>query len=177
MTVQTAFAVSLSLSIGGSAGHVPIKILSGTRTGNSSLIAGVLLRLTKNRFSFAWPALPPPFACVSIRRVDLKRLGVTLTLESGLGVRHGRVLHLQLLTRLGAGPRRDPRARTSSDGGLHEELSHHGPAQSWDCPPRRHREDATGVVVAFHRGHDSAVGQNFGRKNNHRMGRITKIQK
>jgi hypothetical protein len=87
--VQTEFAASLSLSMGGAGGDLSIKILFGTRTGNSSLIAGVLLRLAKNKESLLVrlaSVCPPPFACVSIRRVDLKRLGVTLTLESGLGV-------------------------------------------------------------------------------------------
>jgi hypothetical protein len=53
MTVQSELAASLSLSIGGAAGDLSTRILSGTRTGNSSLIAGVLLRLTKDRFSSA----------------------------------------------------------------------------------------------------------------------------
>jgi hypothetical protein len=53
MTEQTEFAASLSLSIDAAAGDLSIKIPSGTRTRNSSLIAGVLLRLTKNLFSFA----------------------------------------------------------------------------------------------------------------------------
>jgi len=32
------------------------------------------------------------------------------------------------------------------------------------CRPRRHREDATGVVVAFFTRHDSAMGKNCGRQ-------------
>lgn len=39
----------------------------------------------------------------------------------------------------GAGPRPSHRARTSHDGGLHEELPHAGHSQRRHCRPRRHR--------------------------------------
>src|SRR5215472_18855396 len=40
----------------------------------------------------------------------------------------------------------------------HEILSHQGHPKRWHCRSRRHRKDATGVVVAVCRGHDAAVG-------------------
>src|SRR6266404_7899733 len=56
----------------------------------------------------------------------------------------------------GAGPRPNSAGRTSPrdrDAAararrLYEELSHQGHSKRWHCRPRRHREDATGVVVA-----------------------------
>src|SRR5207245_4553901 len=71
----------------------------------------------------------------------------------------------------GAGPRPKSSARTSPSGGLHEELSHQGHSKRRHCRPRRHREDATGVVVTLHLGNDAAVGKSCGRQHHHRLGR------
>src|SRR5258708_5978809 len=62
-------------------------------------------------------------------------------------------------------------------GGFYEELSHQGHPKRWHCRPRRHRQDATGVVVALHRGHHSALGKNCGRQHYHRLGRRRNRQK
>src|SRR5260370_2725561 len=77
----------------------------------------------------------------------------------------------------GAGPRPISSARTLPFGGLHEDLSHQGHSQRWHCRPRRHRQDATGVVVALHRGHDSALGKSCGRQRHYRLGRRRNRQK
>src|SRR5580693_1981519 len=39
----------------------------------------------------------------------------------------------------------------------HEDISHNGHQKRVRCMPRRHRKDATGVVFALHRGHDTAL--------------------
>src|SRR5882724_10289727 len=58
------------------------------------------------------------------------------------------------------------RAPVNSTGGLYENLRHQGHPKRWHCRPRRHRKDATGVVVAPHRGHDAALGKSCGRNCN-----------
>ena len=63
-------------------------------------------------------------------------------------------------------PARQPRRRS---GGLYENVSHQGHSQRWHCRPRRHRKDATGVVVALHGGHDAALGKSCGRHHHHRF--------
>ena len=77
----------------------------------------------------------------------------------------------------GAGPRPIPPARTSPRGGLYEELSHQGHSQRGHCRPRRHRENATGVVVTLHCRHDAALGKSCGRQHGHRLGRRRNRQK
>ena len=42
-----------------------------------------------------------------------------------------------------------------------EKLSYQGHTKRGHCRPRRHREDATGVVVAVYRGNDAAVGESL----------------
>src|SRR5882724_10202556 len=65
------------------------------------------------------------------------------------------------------GPRHADRFAVARARRLYEELSHQGHSKRWHCRPRRHREDATGVVVALHRGDDAALGKNCGRKHDH----------
>src|SRR5713226_5110320 len=77
----------------------------------------------------------------------------------------------------GAGPRPNSSARTSPVGGLYEELCHQGHSQRWHCRPRRHRENATGVVVDLHRGDDHALGKSCGRQHLHGLGRRGDRQK
>src|SRR5258708_1058734 len=71
----------------------------------------------------------------------------------------------------GPGLRLNPSGRSSPMEVFYEELSHQGHPKRWHCRPRRHRQDATGVVVALHRGHDPALGKNCGRQHHHRLGR------
>src|SRR2546421_12533948 len=55
-------------------------------------------------------------------------------------------------------------------GALYENVSHQGHQKRWHCRPRRHRKDATGVVVASHRGYVAAMGKSCGRNGGHRSG-------
>jgi len=88
MTVQTEFAASLRLSIDGGATDLSIKILAVLELEILPGLPEFFYGLQRIASRSPDKRLPPPFSCVSIRRVDLKRLGVTLTLESGLGVWH-----------------------------------------------------------------------------------------
>ncbi len=106
----------------------------------------------------------------------LRKVGIGATLSFIFWIAHP-----------GAGPRLNSSGRTSSDGsgiagghakgGLYEELSHQGDSKRWHCRPRRHRKDATGVVVALHRGNDAEVGKSCGRKHDDGLGRRRNRQK
>src|SRR5207253_1186055 len=61
--------------------------------------------------------------------------------------------------------------RGSQKESSHEMLSHQGHSKRWHCRSRRHRKDATGVVVAVCRGHDAAVGKSCGWQRHNRLGR------
>ncbi len=65
----------------------------------------------------------------------------------------------------------------SQKGGLHEDVSHQGHPKRGHCRPRRHRQNATGVVVALHRGNDAALGKSCGRHHHHGLGRRRNRQK
>src|SRR5712664_2952065 len=126
-------------------------------------------------------ALPQLFPCASIRlvrRLDQGRLFRPSPSPPPHGDPGAKATFSSLSSNLpGAGPRPNCLVRTSLVGGFYEELSHQGHPQRWHCRPRRHRENATGVVVALHRGHDSALGKSCGRQHNHRLGRRRDRQK
>src|SRR5260370_798601 len=110
-------------------------------------------------------ALLPFFPCVSIRLVRRPDHGLlNRPSPPHHGARGAAATFSSLSSNLpGAGPRPISCGRTSPYGGLHEDVSHQGHPKCWDCRPRRHRQDATGVVVALHRGHDPALGKSCGR--------------
>src|SRR2546423_12515544 len=137
-----------------------------------------LERLSSNWRSLVWMkslvgALLHSFRCASIRVVRRSEQGLFVTPSPPPHGDPGAAATCSSLSSNlpGAGPRRKSSARTSPSGGLHEELSYKGHTKRRHCRPRRHREDATGVVVTLHRGNDAAVGQSCGTQPHHALGR------